>query len=122
MAFNHMGIGVSDLAASRAFYEGALAPLGFEVVREFDEGVAFGDEGRPTFWLFSNRPAAGPIHLAFTASDRAAVQGFHAGALAGGGRDNGGPGLRTNYAPTYYAAFAYDPDGHNIEAVTFSEV
>jgi catechol 2,3-dioxygenase-like lactoylglutathione lyase family enzyme len=57
------------------------------------------------------------VHAAFTSPDRATVDAFHVAALAAGGRDNGGPGLRPQYHPTYYGAFVLDPDGHNIEAV-----
>jgi catechol 2,3-dioxygenase-like lactoylglutathione lyase family enzyme len=117
MAIDHMGIGVSDLAASRAFYAGALAPLGYEVLRERDGAVGLGTDGKTSLWLFSDRPVVTGQHIAF-ATDRAGVDAFHPAALAAGGRDNGGPGPRPNYSDTYYAAFAYDPDDNNIEAVS----
>ena len=113
---DHLGIGVRDLAASRAFYETALAPLGFGVVMEGDDRVAFGPTARPIFWLVDREPAA-CIHIAFQAADRARVDAFHAAALAAGGRDNGRPGLRPHYHPHYYGAFVFDPDGNNAEAV-----
>ena len=56
-------------------------------------------------------------HVAFRAKTRAEVDAFHEAALAAGGRDNGGPGLRPHYGPDYYAAFVFDPDGINLEAV-----
>jgi catechol 2,3-dioxygenase-like lactoylglutathione lyase family enzyme len=116
--FDHLAIGVDDLAASRAFYEAALAPLGFGVVVEAgDRAVAFGPPARSIFWLRSDREPAAGIHVAFQADARESVDAFHAAALAADGKDNGGPGLRLNYHPHYYAAFAYDPDGNNIEAV-----
>jgi catechol 2,3-dioxygenase-like lactoylglutathione lyase family enzyme len=122
---DHTGITVTDLAASRAFYERALAPLGYRVVREKPGAVGFGDPvaiargGDPhgDFWLTAATPASPRPHFAFTAADRATVAAFHAAALAAGGRDNGVPGLRPRYHADYYAAFILDPDGYNIEAV-----
>jgi catechol 2,3-dioxygenase-like lactoylglutathione lyase family enzyme len=113
---DHMNIGVRDLAASRAFYEAALAPLGFGFVMERDDRVAFGPPARPVFFLVEGEPTAG-IHIAFQAADRQRVDAFHAAALAAGGTDNGGPGMRTEYHAHYYGAFVLDPDGNNAEAV-----
>jgi catechol 2,3-dioxygenase-like lactoylglutathione lyase family enzyme len=115
---DHIGVGVSDLAASRAFYGRALAPLGIGVVLDLRGAVGFGRDGKPFFWLEGEREPAGPIHIAFLAPDRATVDAFHREALAAGGRDNGGPGLREIYHPAYYGAFVLDPDGNNAEAVT----
>lgn len=121
---DHMGVGVKDYAAARRFYHQALAPLGYGVVMEAapeptengHSACGFGPEGRPAFWIADEHPATG-LHLAFQAADRAAVDAFHAAALAAGGRDNGGPGLRPRYHPNYYAAFVWDLDGNNVEAV-----
>ena len=113
---DHVRIDVSDLARSRRFYERALDPLGFGVVMEYEGAVAFGPPQRPQFWLKSETPS-GPIHVAFAARSRDLVDAFHAAALAAGGRDNGAPGLREHYHPTYYGAFVLDPDGNNVEAV-----
>jgi catechol 2,3-dioxygenase-like lactoylglutathione lyase family enzyme len=113
---DHFGIGVRDLAASREFYEAALAPLGFGVVMERDDRVALGSPGRPIFWLVDREPTAG-IHIAFQAADRERVDAFHSAALAAGGTDNGGPGMRTEYHAHYYGAFILDLDGNNAEAV-----
>src|SRR3954451_2252977 len=109
-------IGVRDLAASRAFYEAALAPLGFGVVMERDDRVAFGPIARPIFWLVDREPTSG-VHIAFHALDPQRVDAFHDAALAAGGHDNGHPGLRPEYHPHYYGAFILDPDGNNAEAV-----
>jgi catechol 2,3-dioxygenase-like lactoylglutathione lyase family enzyme len=114
---DHVNIGVADLAASRAFYEAALAPLGCALLMDRPYGVGLGRDGKPSFWI-SDRPPSGPLHLAFASPDRAAVDAFHAAAVAAGGRDNGAPGLRPQYHPTYYGAFVLDPDGNNVEAVT----
>ena len=112
---DHIYIGVSDLEGSAAFYSGALEPLGMaEVFRRSGE-VAFGRGGRPVFFI---REGGGrePVHVAFTAPDRATVDCFHAAAIAAGGSDNGPAGPR-DYHPRYYGAFALDPDGHNVEVV-----
>ena len=117
---DHLALDVTDIARSRAFYEAALAPLGYRVVGEIKDGeatvVMFGIEG-PEFVIADKDRPAELNHVAFRAETRAAVDAFHAAAVAAGGRDNGGPGVRENYGPTYYAAFVYDPDGFNIEAV-----
>jgi catechol 2,3-dioxygenase-like lactoylglutathione lyase family enzyme len=117
MGIDHVTIGTSDVGASRAFYERALAPLGMSMVMEMPGGFGFGSEGRPWFFVTSREPLRGSFHLAFRAPDRDAVDAFHLEALAAGGTDNGAPGVRERYHPTYYAAFVLDPDGHNIEAV-----
>ena len=114
---DHVVLGVHHLGESRHFYEHALAPLSIKVVREDPELVGFGDEGgKPFFWLAQREPTH-RVHVAFTAADRAAVDAFHAEALRFGGVDNGPPGLRPHYHEHYYAAFVYDGDGNNIEAV-----
>ena len=115
---DHLALGVSDLAASRAFYQAALEPLGFEVVMEWEGRVAFGPPSRPIFFIGPGQPSA--LHVAFQARDRSAVDAFHAAALAAGGRDNGAPGMRPQYHEHYYGAFVLDPDGVNTEAVCHS--
>ena len=117
--FDHIGVNVRDYGASRAFYERALAPLGYSVVMEMAEfnAVAFGDDGRPTFWVVQREPFGTGSHVAFACDDRGAVDAFHAAALAAGGTDNGAAGVREHYHPTYYGAFVLDPDGNNVEAV-----
>ena len=114
---DHVNIGVADVAASRAFYERALAPLGYAVLMDMPYGVGFGKDGKPDFWV-SDRPSSAPLHVAFASSDRAGVDVFYREALAAGGKDNGPPGLRPQYHPSYYGAFVLDPDGNNAEAVT----
>jgi catechol 2,3-dioxygenase-like lactoylglutathione lyase family enzyme len=114
---DHVALGVADYSRSKAFYEAALAPLGYEVLMEIG-GLAcgMGTEGKPYFWIGTRDPSA-PVHVAFTSPDRATVDAFHRAAIAAGGRDNGAPGLREHYHPSYYGAFVLDPDGNNIEAV-----
>jgi catechol 2,3-dioxygenase-like lactoylglutathione lyase family enzyme len=113
---DHITLRVHDLAASKAFYTALLAPLGYEVVMDFPEGLGMGVGGKPDFWLTEDKVAS-PQHVAFAAPSRAAVDAFHAAGLAAGGRDNGAPGLRVHYHPNYYGAFIDDPSGHHMEAV-----
>jgi len=114
---DHLNIGVADVAASRAFYERALAPLGYTVLLQREYGVGLGRDGMPDFWI-SDRPPSGPLHVAFAAADRASVDAFHRAALAAGGAENGPPGPRPHYHGGYYGAFVLDPDGNNVEAVS----
>ena len=116
---DHVGFNVHDYDASRTFYEEALAPLGWRVVMAFDEWKAagFGTADKPDFWITEREPYGTGTHIAFTASDRAIVDAFYAAALEAGGRDNGPPGIREQYHPTYYSAFVLDLDGNNVEAV-----
>src|SRR5690348_17930608 len=114
---DHISLSVSDAPQAQAFYAKALAPLGYKLVSEYAGGFGIGAESGSTIWA-AQGPAQKPIaHLAFRAKDRKQVDAFHKAALAAGGKDNGKPGLRENYSPTYYAAFVLDPDGNNVEAV-----
>ncbi len=116
--FDHIGLGVSDYAQSRAFYLAALAPLGVGIVMEGQYGLGLGTDGKPWFWLHQrDEPKPAPMHIALTAQTRADVDAFHRAGLAAGGKDNGAPGLRPQYHADYYGAFVIGPDGHNIEAV-----
>ncbi len=114
---DHVGLRVSDYAASRGFYAAALRPLAYEPVMEMERACGFGIGGKPDFWIIEGTPAAAPVHVAFASPDRQTVDAFHAAALAAGGRDNGAPGLRPHYHEHYYGAFVLDPDGNNVEAV-----
>jgi catechol 2,3-dioxygenase-like lactoylglutathione lyase family enzyme len=118
--FDHVKIGVSDFAASKAFYRNALGAL----------GITPGAEGEPTygiefvsarntvsFILFQTTEKPAHLHIAFEAQNRQEVDAFYRAALEAGGKDNGAPGLRPRYHANYYGAFVIDPDGHNIEAV-----
>lgn len=126
---DHIGIAVSDLARSRKFYEAALAALGMSVQMEVTSdqtesggsALGFGVPGEKIFWIADEeRPGEG-THVAFKADRRAQVDAFHKAGIEAGGRDNGKPGLRPHYGPNYYAAFVFDPDGANIEAVCYEE-
>ncbi len=114
---DHIALSVSDYQRSRSFYTEALAPLGYTLMMEHGiSGAGFGRDGKPDFWIQSGK-TSGPIHVAFSTTDRATVDNFHSAALAAGATDNGAPGLRPEYHPTYYGAFVLDPDGNNVEAV-----
>ena len=116
--FDHVGLNVADLASAIAFYRAALTPLGYPCCSEDASGAGFGPPDAPGLWLHAGgRGPSRNVHLAFRAPNRAAVDAFHAAALAAGARDYGAPGLRTDYAPTYYAAFVLDAEGNNLEAV-----
>lgn len=116
--YDHIGLKVRDIDASVRFYQAALAPLGYVLCSRDDAGAGFGPEGEPALWLYLAKGHESPgTHIAFRAPSRAAVDRFYASALEAGGRDFGRPGLRTDYSPTYYAAFLLDPDGNNVEAV-----
>jgi catechol 2,3-dioxygenase-like lactoylglutathione lyase family enzyme len=114
---DHIGIAVSDLDKSVAFYTKALAPLGYTLIMKFEQQAAgFGVAGKPDLWIGKGEVKQG-VHVAIRATGRAAVREFYAAALAAGGKDNGPPGTRPHYHEHYYGAFIHDPDGHNIEAV-----
>jgi catechol 2,3-dioxygenase-like lactoylglutathione lyase family enzyme len=118
--FDHVKFGVSDFAASKAFFLAALAPLGVVVVGEGPP--TYGVElcpptGKVSLILFQTEEKPAHLHLAFVAENRQQVDAFHRAALAAGGKDNGAPGLRPQYHANYYAAFVIGPDGHNIEVV-----
>lgn len=114
---DHIIITVQDYEKSKAFYEHALEPLGYQVSMEFEQGCGFSVLEKPDFWIRQGDKVTPRIHVAFTSRDRDSVDAFHAAAIAAGGTDNGAPGLRPDYHPNYYGAFVLDPDGHNIEAV-----
>jgi catechol 2,3-dioxygenase-like lactoylglutathione lyase family enzyme len=120
---DHLGFSVSDYARSKAFYEKALAPLGYTLVLEStatqtgQPAAGFGSGGKPDLWIGGEGKLEIPVHIAIIARDRPTVDASYRAALAAGGKDNGRPGLRPHYHPSYYAAFVLNPDGHNIEAV-----
>jgi len=121
---DHTGINVVDLAVSKSFYENVLSTLGYVVRLEFESAVGFGmvnsnteDDPGGDFWISQGDPFTPRSHIAFRATSEAQVVAFYEAALVAGARDNGAPGLRPRYHKCYYAAFVFDPDGYNIEAV-----
>jgi catechol 2,3-dioxygenase-like lactoylglutathione lyase family enzyme len=126
---DHIGFTVSDLAAAKAFYVRALAPLRlsalYEVTPDQSGGeafVGFGRDAKPFFWIGTGDRPKGGLHVALVAATRAQVDAFYEAAIAAGGRDNGGPGVRPHYHANYYGAFVLDADGNNIEAVCHAPV
>jgi catechol 2,3-dioxygenase-like lactoylglutathione lyase family enzyme len=120
--FDHVGLRVKNLEAAVRFYKAALGALGHVAAPQDDNSAGIGPEGAPSLWLYRDgvaKPAA--THLAFAAVDRKQVDRFYAAGIEAGGKDNGKPGVRADYAPSYYAAFLIDPDGNNIEAVCMRE-
>jgi catechol 2,3-dioxygenase-like lactoylglutathione lyase family enzyme len=123
---DHVGVPVSDYARAKAFYEKALAPLGYTLIMEVQQdkndvpAAGFGIDDKPDFWIGGEGGLDKPVHVAIVAKTRAMVDAFHRAGLAAGGKGNGAPGLRPHYHPNYYGAFVLDPDGHNIEAVCHS--
>jgi catechol 2,3-dioxygenase-like lactoylglutathione lyase family enzyme len=117
--FDHVKFGVSDYAASKAFFSRALEPLGVAIVSEGvpSYGVELASKSKASLCLFQTDEKPAHLHLAFKAETRQQVDAFHRAALEAGGKDNGPPGLRPQYHANYYAAFVIGPDGHNIEAV-----
>ena len=113
----HTTLPVSDYKKSKAFYVQALTPLGYKNNMEDSEAAGFNDGKNTDLWIVRVNPVV-PTHLAFEANSRQEVEAFYKAALAAGATDNGEPGYRA-YWPGYYAAFVYDPDGHNIEAVWY---
>jgi catechol 2,3-dioxygenase-like lactoylglutathione lyase family enzyme len=114
--YDHIGLHVKDPSVSGRFYKAALEPLG--LVPGDESATSFGPPNEPALWLYAAKAkATNGTHIAFRARDRQAVDRFHAAGLRAGGRDNGKPGLRADYSPSYYAAFLIDPDGNNVEAV-----
>jgi catechol 2,3-dioxygenase-like lactoylglutathione lyase family enzyme len=121
---DHISLAVRDLKKAEPFYAALLAPLGMTKLREWpDAAIGFGKK-YPEFWINCRSGMAriaedSGVHICLRAPDSAAVDAFHAAALAGGGSSDGAPGLRPKYHLSYYAAFIRDPDGNRIEAVTF---
>lgn len=121
---DHISIAVRDLNKAEAFYAAVLATLGFSKMREWpDAAIGFGKK-HPEFWINKRAGTArvaddSGVHVCLRAPDTASVDAFHAAALQAGGSSDGGPGVRPQYNPRYYAAFVRDLDGNRIEAVTF---
>ena len=118
--FNHVSIGVRDVAKSKRFYDAALKPLGCSCLSESESSLGYGLDAVALWISKTDRPVPADeqsgLHFCFDAPTREAVKSFHSAGLRAGGRDNGKPGLRTDYGENYYAAFVIDPDGYRLEA------
>jgi catechol 2,3-dioxygenase-like lactoylglutathione lyase family enzyme len=117
---DHVSIGVSDIKQAGRFYDAVLEPLGYTRLSDGEGALGYGEKGA-SLWLLASKKPVKPdpdsgLHLCFVANDRAGVDAFYAAALKQGGKDNGKPGVRSDYSPKYYAAFVVDPDGYRIEA------
>jgi len=119
-ALDHISAPVRDIAAARAFYTAALGAIGMTINMDVSSAFGMGPGDQKIFWLTRHRKAAGGGHYAFRVDHRAEVDGFHAAALEAGGKDNGKPGPRPDYGPSYYAAFVKDPEDNNIEVVCYA--
>jgi catechol 2,3-dioxygenase-like lactoylglutathione lyase family enzyme len=118
--FDHISIGVRDIAKAKRFYDSALQPLGYECLSHGEGSLGYG-RGVVAFWINVAENPVTPdvksgLHFCFSAPNRKSVDSFHAAALKAGGRENGAPGIRAEYDTNYYAAFVVDPDGYRIEA------
>ncbi len=123
--FSHVTLGTNDWERARPFWEAVMAALGQPLFYAHDGGAAYGTATGPKLWIgptFDGAPAShgNGTHIALIAGSRAAVDAFHAAALAHGGRDEGAPGLRPHYHPNYYGAYVRDPDGNKLQAVCHS--
>jgi catechol 2,3-dioxygenase-like lactoylglutathione lyase family enzyme len=118
---DHVSVRVSDFGRLVAFYRDALAPIGYQVIMEYPGAVGLGADGKPDLWLMQTDKPLNPTHVALNAGSRPPIDAFYAASLAAGGTDNGAPGLRLDYHPTYYAAFVRDPEGNNIEVVCHTD-
>ena len=116
---DHLSIQCADVAASAAFYDAVLAPLGGARLMDFGPVVGYGVAPKPDFWIGPQQTGAGfrESHIAFQAPDRAAVRAFFDAAVASGAEVLHEPRVWPEYHPNYYGAFVRDPDGNNVEAV-----
>lgn len=124
---DHLSTYATNYASTKQFYESVFAALGYSLQMEFvadwnadfptQHMCAFGNQGKPTFWIIETKDAYTPRHIAFSASSRPMVQAFYEAGIKNGGKDNGAPGLRPTYHENYYGGFLIDPDGNNVEAV-----
>lgn len=117
---DHISIGVRNIAASKRFYDATLQPLGYRCLSDSPESLGYGAKATVLWVNAAERPVPADngsgLHFCFAAASRKSVDAFHAAGLASGGRDNGAPGIRSDYGAGYYAAYLVDPDGYRIEA------
>ncbi len=127
--FSYVSLGTCDLARALRFYDAVLAPLGHQRLEDYDpedRSAAWGlDDPGPHLWVtqpFDGQPATpgNGTMVSFLAPSRAAVDAFHAAALANGGTDEGAPGLRPHYGAQFYAGYIRDPDGNKLNAVCYA--
>jgi catechol 2,3-dioxygenase-like lactoylglutathione lyase family enzyme len=117
---DHIGVNVRDLRAARRFYTAALGAIGMRINMDVRSAFGMGSRTEKIFWLGRDPKASGGGHFALRVDHREEVDAFHAAALSAGGTDNGRPGPRPDYGPSYYAAFVKDPEENNIEVVCYA--
>ena len=115
----HTSLLISNYQKSKEFYSKVLAPLGYTLKMEYGESGGYNDGRNTDFWIAKGKEGLVKSHVAFEAKNKAEVEEFYKAALKEGAKNNGAPGYRKEYWPGYYAAFVYDPDGHNVEAVFY---
>jgi catechol 2,3-dioxygenase-like lactoylglutathione lyase family enzyme len=120
VALDHISCAVRDLRAARRFYGAALGAIGMKINMDVSSAFGMGSRDEKVFWLARDKDASGGGHYAFRVDHREEVDAFYRAAMAAGGSDNGKPGPRPDYGPTYYAAFVRDGEGNNIEVVCYA--
>lgn len=127
MMLDHVSLSVANMKQAKGFYQSLLSTIGLEVVGEVSSEqsdsvafIGFGIGRKGQLWIAEAGSQTPSAHICFRTSSRKKVRDFHTAGLANGGTDNGAPGIREIYHPQYYAAFIRDPEGHNVEAVTFA--
>jgi catechol 2,3-dioxygenase-like lactoylglutathione lyase family enzyme len=119
---DHIGIRVTDITVAARFYDAVMPMLGYSRCHSSEELIGYGSSDAVVLWLHRSQARGSGVHIAFTAPDRRSIEAFHAAGLGAGGADNGAAGLRSDYGPTYFAAFLLDPEGNNVEAVCTREI
>jgi len=126
---DHISYSVNNFEKSAAFYDATLSLLGYERLYSStggqDKSAGYGKEGKPAFWIGTDHDASNKehvgaargVHIAFQAQSPEDINRWHAKCLELGGKDNGAPGPRPEYHPSYYGGFVIDPNGWRIEAV-----
>jgi catechol 2,3-dioxygenase-like lactoylglutathione lyase family enzyme len=117
---DHLSIQCADVAASAAFYDAVLGPLGGARIMDLGDVIGYGIAPKPDFWIAPRNTGEGfrESHIAFTAVDRSAVHAFFDAGVASGAEVLHPPKVWPEYHPHYYGAFLRDPDGNNVEAVS----
>jgi len=117
MKLGHIGVPVADIARAKAFYDAIADSIGLKQLADHDDFVGYGLDDSYEFYIHTGKVGISGLHVCFDVNSKEAVEEFYKTGLEAGGTDNGAPGIREDYSPTYYAAFVIDPDGNNIEAV-----
>lgn len=117
MKLGHIGIPVRDIQNSKEFYDAIASYLGLHCISAKDHFVGYGSDDSYEFYIHTDKSAISGLHICFEVDSKKQVQAFYRDGLTAGGQDNGAPGIREDYSPTYFAAFLLDPDGNNIEAL-----